>query len=249
MIIGFDLETVGSLEDPRGITCAVASRIGPTTGTQYAKIWTAAPLHPEHEERGFADCMTPDEVEKMMLTLLLYQDEGHKVVTWNGAGFDFRLMCQFGRSKTSLYKRLALHHVDLAFHMFCARGFMTSLDNACRSNGLKGKTEGIDGAAAVALWQKGYEGQSEVIRYCANDAAITGQLYDKVETQRYLKWRSKASGRLNFWWLQGPPLTVTQALSLPIPDTSWMKEPWSRGKFIKWALPWWQIKAGHGAEK
>ena len=43
-----------------------------------------------------------------------------------------------------------------------------------------------------------------------------------------LRWVAR-SGKVRTMRLPGGWLTVSDALELPLPDTSWMDEPWSRG--------------------
>jgi hypothetical protein len=163
----------------------------------------------------------------------LYQrhTDGYKIVTWNGASFDFDVL-----GEEAIYRRLAatvaLSHIDMMFHFFCLKGFPVGLDAVARGLGLGGKTEGMDGALAPRLWQAGE--YDKVLDYVARDVRLTLEIAQKVDEQGGFGWTAK-SGRWNEvsipQWL-----TVAEALRLTEPDTSWMTEPWPRSQFVEWML-------------
>jgi hypothetical protein len=118
------------------------------------------------------------------------------------------------------------------FHLFCLLGYGPGLGRAAKGMGLAGKTEGMDGALAPEMWQRGDYGK--VLQYVGQDVRTTLDLALAVESAGELRWVSKSerpmSIKVKRW------LTVTEALELPLPDTSWMKDAWTRDKFVGWAL-------------
>ncbi|MCD6308024.1 MAG: hypothetical protein J7M24_03405 [Candidatus Latescibacteria bacterium] len=67
----------------------------------------------------------------------------------------------------------------------------------------------------------------------SNDCRITLEVAVTSERNRTFRWitrRGKAARLpLHSGWL-----TVQDALKRPLPDTSWMENPWPRKKFTAW---------------
>jgi hypothetical protein len=165
---------------------------------------------------------------------------GDTIVTWNGAGFDFRLLAdETGRHADCA--RLALGSLDMMFQVLCDRGHPLALDSALRGAGLPSKVDRvtlrngevvhIDGADAPRYWQAGE--YAAVMEYCAADAERTLALAVSCQRSRRLSWISQ-KGRANDMYLRSGWLTVEQCLALPLPDTSWMTRPMSRGDVLAW---------------
>ena len=81
------------------------------------------------------------------------------------------------------------------------------------------------------LWAEGK--REEVLEYVAQDVRTTLELAQVCESLGELRWVAR-SGRLRSMALGEGWLTVWEALELPLPDTSWMSEPWPREKFTGW---------------
>jgi hypothetical protein len=198
---------------PLGISCAATMA---STG-EAPLIWY---------ENDYAPMKKP-----LLLDMFAYlcdkEARGYKILTWNGLGFDFDVLAEESGADCA---DLALNHIDMMFHLFCLKGFPLGLNAAALGMGLPGKTEGMDGALAPELWQNGeYE---KVLEYVSQDVRTTLALAQAVDAAGKLNWTAK-SGRANSvpiprW------LTCREALDLPLPDTKWMTDPWSRRKFTEW---------------
>ena len=81
------------------------------------------------------------------------------------------------------------------------------------------------------LWAEGRP--EDVLQYVARDARATLELATACEALGALRWVAR-SGKLRTMALPEGWLTVEAALELPLPDTSWMDEPWSRERFTGW---------------
>ncbi len=173
-------------------------------------------------------------------TLIAAVGRGDTVVTWNGAGFDFRLLAdETGRHADCA--RLARRSVDMMFQILCDRGHPLALDTALRGMELPpkihavtlsdGRVMEIDGAAAPRLWQQGEYGA--VMAYCGGDVLGTLALAVACQQRQRLSWISKG-GRPNQMRLSRRWLTVEECLSLPSPDTSWMTNPIRREDVLQW---------------
>ncbi len=155
---------------------------------------------------------------------------GQTIITWNGAGFDFRVLAQ-ASGLVSECVELAWGHLDLMFWFHCANGYSVGLDRAAQAVG-SGKTRGMNGQEAARLWGAGeYE---RVLDYAAQDVRALEAIYQGAQRSKVLRWIN-TRGRLSR--APGPLLAVRDAYKLPLPDTSWMRRaPWPREKFVGWML-------------
>jgi hypothetical protein len=155
-------------------------------------------------------------------------EHGHTVVTWNGTGFDFRVLAKASGERVACVE-LAWSHVDLMFWLHCRKGFSVSLASAAKAIG-SGKSEGLSGADIPKLWaQREYD---RVLEYVAQDARVTGEVYTWALDRSVLSWTNARGGQSS---LRGRPLVVREAHRLPLPDTSWMRgPPWPRERFVGW---------------
>ena len=168
---------------------------------------------------------------------------GDTLVTWNGAGFDFRLLAdETGRHADCA--RLAMASVDMMFQVLCERGHPLSLDAALKGGGLRpkldhvtlrsGESVHISGADAPQVPAGCGVGRSGDL--CAADAERTAELAAACQRSRQLAWVSQ-KGRPNQMYLRTGWLTVEQCLALPLPDTSWMTRPMRREDVLAWTAP------------
>lgn len=233
-IIGFDIETSGeAVADISNthIICAAlwSSEVGAATVVYGAQA---------EGEGMYAPQLSRSEAATLVNTLAEHWHAGDIIVTWNGTGFDWPILAQ----ESGLFDdcvSLAMHSIDPAFLMLCTKGFMIGLDAAAKGAGLSGKLEGLSGAMAPILWKRSLDEQRKVLKYVAQDARITGQAYMKAIEQGYLTWTA-TSGKKNVWQIptQGERMmAVEEALSLPLPDVSWMTNPRTRESCIAWMAP------------
>ena len=174
--------------------------------------------------------MNPAEAQELVKYLLAQVDQGGVILTWNGLGFDFDILAEESGMLTEC-SALARQHIDMMFHVFCVKGYALGLDKAAKGMGLAGKTPGMTGDMAPRLWQEGE--YLKVLEYLQQDVQTLIGLWAAVDRLRKLTWIS------NRGYPQRLPLpkgwvTVEEALNLPLPDTSWMSDPWPRSKFTGW---------------
>jgi len=204
---------------PLGITCAATS----TRGGQ-PRLW-----HGWDARGGIAGRMTPQEAQELVRYLRQAMENGYTILTWNGVGFDFDILGEES-GLVDECRELALDHVDMMFHFFCLNGFPLALNKAAKGMGLSGKSSDVNGALAPKMWAAGR--RQEVLDYVAQDSRTVLEVAEAIESQRAISWTSNR-GNLNR--LPMPRLlTVREALDLPLPDTSWMRDPWPRRKFVGW---------------
>jgi len=221
--LSFDIETAKILPEdepdwnshrPLGIACAATL----LSDTDELALW--------HGQ----DKLTQQEAANLVHYLKTQVEAGYTILTWNGVGFDFDILAEES-GLVSECKQLAISHIDMMFHVLCRLGYGVKLDGAAKGMGLAGKTEGMSGALAPKLWAEGK--REEVLQYVAQDVRTTAQVATACEALGKFRWIAR-SGKLRSMALPGGWLTVDQAEQLPVPDTSWMADPWSRASFTAW---------------
>ena len=228
-LISFDIEIAKALPDdfgdfkshrPLGISCAAG-----VTHDDHVYLW-----HGGQGQGDFTSSMSVGEVRSMVDQLWKKYQDGYHILTWNGLGFDFDILFEESGGDPRC-RQMALDHVDMMFHFFCIKGYALSLEKAANGMGLVGKLEGMDGSLAPNLWKQGEF--KKVLDYVVQDAQTTLDIYRAVAREKKLRWTSNrgvpAHCALPDGWL-----TANDAISLPEPDTSWMRDPWPREKFTGW---------------
>jgi hypothetical protein len=226
--LAFDIETAKLPEDasdwrscrPLGISCAATL----PADSQEPVLWHGG------DRACPADHMSREEAAALVRYLSDQVEHGYTLLTWNGIGFDFDVLAEEAQMLAEC-RVLALAHVDMMFHVLCRLGHGVSLDAAARGMGVDGKPEGMNGRLTPALWAEGR--REEVLAYVAQDARTTLDLATACEAFGALRWVAR-SGRLRTMPLPEGWLVVLESAGLPLPDTSWMDEPWPRERFTGW---------------
>jgi hypothetical protein len=247
--LSFDIEIVKELPEdedweqyrPLGISCAATIR----SEDNYPIRWFTGQDKSVPREGGMS--------KPELLKLIDYMDEqmsfGFIPLTWNGLKFDFDILAEESGDTVSC-RKLALNHVDMMFHFFCLKGYPLSLKAASEGMKLEGKMEGMSGALAPSLWQNNnerlieldredltemtaFEQRYYVMEYVGQDVIATLRLAEAIDKAGQLNWTSK-KGRPNSAGFRNGFLTVSRALKLPRPSTSWMSDPIKRESFYEW---------------
>jgi hypothetical protein len=232
-IASFDLEIAKEIPEgvdwktiaPLGISCAAlhVDECDPTPEF----FWSVPQLDQEH-------------AENLVFRLQVLENQGYKIVTWNGCGFDFAVLAQ----ESGMVKEcadLAMNHVDLMLCVTFQKGYYLGLNKAAVGMGLAGKTHEVTlstgqtitemgGALAPQMWQSGET--EAVLTYLAGDVLQTNELAHAIENHQSIRWTSN-SGKFQFCPIQ-KLYTVKELFDLPKPDTSWMSKPVTRESFIEW---------------
>jgi hypothetical protein len=228
--VAFDIETAKDVpgEDfdwrphrPLGICCAAAL---PADAKQ-ATIWYGKSPDGQPSPR-----LSQPEARQVVQELVNWVAGGYTLLTWNGLGFDLDVLGEEA-DLAEQCRTLAMHHVDLMFHVFCDRGFPVALDKAAQALGIPGKPPGMSGVLAPRLWAQGR--YQDVMEYVSQDVRIALQIAVKCESQRRFDWLTRR-GTVSSMSLPRGWLTVQEAMRLPEPDTSWMSSPIPRHEFTRW---------------
>jgi len=236
-LISFDLEISkilpefsGNLFDyaPLGISCAAVAH-------GEVVFWQGIPQ------------LSKEDCQGLVKELMAYASSGYTFVTWNGSGFDFRVLAQ----ESEMFEEcgeLALHHIDMMLLVTFTKGWFLGLDKALMGANIAGKVHEVnlangdiitnmDGGMAPDLWAK--EEYDAVLTYLRGDVEQTLALAKVVQESKRIRWTS-GSGKPQS--ASVPRLmTVKECFDIPEPDTSWMSNPPQRENFVSW-IPDWKKK-------
>ena len=228
--IAFDIETakiiegpVGDLKShrPLGITCAATF----SSQDDEPRTW-----HGRGTDGNPAAQMSSEELDALVRFLVEAEEAGATILTWNGLSFDFDILAEESGMVEDC-KKLARHHVDMMFHVFCQLGYPIGLAKAAEGMGLPGKSSNEAQRLAPNMWADGK--YDEILEYVAQDVRATLAIGQACEERKEICWITR-KGYPSCKPLEHGWLTVTQALALPEPDTSWMDSPMQRSKFTDW---------------
>jgi hypothetical protein len=206
---------------PLGISCAATL----ASDQSEPRLWFS-----RSGETGYLPQMTVGDVQALVQYLSTAVGNGYTLFTWNGLGFDFDILGEESQRMAAQCRELALQHIDMFFHLFCLLGYGLGLDVVAKGLRLPGKQAEVDGALVPQMWQSGqYE---QVLAYVAQDVRTIMAIAQRVDAVRQVQWTAR-SGRVNRVPIQRW-MTVQEAMRLPEPDTSWMRNPWPRAKFTGW---------------
>jgi len=228
--LAFDIETAKQVPGdfaawrdnrPLGICCAATV----TSDSGKRAVW-----HGLNDDRSPSARMNKTEVAELVDYLETMSEQGYEIVTWNGLQFDFDILAEESE-KVDSCRELARKHVDMMFQVVCQLGYMLSLQAAAEGMRIGGKLDGMNGQMVPAMWANGEH--QRVLEYVEQDALATLELANAVEENGRLDWISRR-GRPCDMPLRNGWLSVANALRLPLPDTSWMTNPVTRGSFVEW---------------
>ncbi len=241
--VAFDLEITQeipedaenwSLYRPYGISCAAA-----LTSDGEMLVWHGWPKIATRSDM-WSSQMSPHDCRALAGYLRAMQNEGYRIVTVNGLGFDFDVLAEECQSPSAAEacRQLALDHIDIGFAMFCQKGFMVGLNAMAQGLRVAGKMEGMSGDLAPSMWAESRESQEKVLEYVQQDVQATADVYEALLATRRLHWTTKKGTRSRYPWVpkfsDGHIISVREALELPEPDVGWMETPWKRSKFCGW---------------
>lgn len=197
MYASFDIEVAESFDDTRENN---GSLIHPPYRLPIS--CAAIAVHTDSEETqvfsfGIDDRMSPPQVRELVGTLSILSSMGCQIVTWNGAGFDFRCLEFWAKQGVSQFAArlwseevsfLARNHIDPGFLMVCQFGYMIGLNTCARALDVEGKLEGVSGVLAPLLWS-GLTGKEDgdTLKEIASLGTIPGSLQARNLCLDYVK--------------------------------------------------------------
>ncbi|GJL67245.1 MAG: hypothetical protein NPIRA05_22160 [Nitrospirales bacterium] len=227
--LAFDIETAKILPDdfgellahrPLGICCAA---------TWASQEESAQLFYSRNADGKPAAQMSQQDLSAFVDFLLTQANNGYSILTLNGLGFDFDILAEES-NRWDDCRHLARTHVDILFHIFCEKGFGVGLNAAAKAIGLS-KPENVDGSVAPQLWKDGE--YQQVLDYVAQDCRLTLDIAETSEKNKAFQWITR-KGTTAYVNIPSGWQSVEEAMTQPLPDTSWMDKPWPRSKFTDW---------------
>ena len=148
--------------DLEGVTVSAA----PTTQNQCGSLG----IHGGEDSESPIDQMDADEAQRVVEHLQDCVDAGYTLLTWNGHGFDFKVLAEESGLTDACWD-LSLNHIDMMFHVVCEKGFRVSLAAASQAAGVGTKHHGMSGRDAPKFWKEGEH--SKVMEYLRRDVELT----------------------------------------------------------------------------
>jgi hypothetical protein len=244
--VSFDIETDGLLpsefndrvDTPPAVFCAATMelrRAGQPGAflTEPARSWPTA-----------ADVSEAPMTQQQIVELVEYMWEawkvrGLRVLAWNGAGFDLRILAAHVRDLPQWYERvveLAWSSCDPMFSFFMAKGFPVGLNAVARA-GRGSVCKNGHGADVSALWAEGHAQRVGVLAYCCRDVEVTAVVLSEIDATGHIRWITK-SGKTSVYKASngayGALASVRSANAMRKPDTSWMSAPIDKSNFVGW---------------
>lgn len=227
--IAFDLEIAVIPES--GASISPSDRLGISvaagiTDVGHVVIWNG------QDENGPTPTMTAPEVRLMLSDLSAYD----KVVTWNGAQFDFWVLgVEAGDMESARNLARGDKHIDLMM-LFCAtRRHRLALKQAAAACGSHKGGGGIEsGIDAPALWAQGEF--TRAIEYVTQDAQATMDVYQYMLSHRGFEWVSKKGRLMRYTTRFLPDCWSVKSLleaDWPPPD-GWITDPVVKDGFTRW---------------
>ena len=216
----FDCETTGVTDEAK-ITCAV--------------VVTPAKTFVFHS--GYGNPMT----KAIGVKLVDFLASCDKVITYNGASFDFKKLYQLTGDERC--KALAKDHFDIMLQFTSESGYFSSMESFAGATLGAGQGKSNTGSWAATAWFSDRSEAQKVIDYCESDCKVLRNLYNYGLVHGCFL-RTTRGNKVNPWVIattnQSPiyksAYECLQSWKRNPPNTAWMSDPPDLQKTLNWAL-------------
>lgn len=251
-LVSFDLEIAKAVEGddwqaqrPLGISCAAAAWYP----RESSKIWNSLMWFAgdDFSNQPWSGAMTQNQCRKIVKDLRDMVADGATIVTVNGLGFDFSILAEESGMVEECADLALNHHCDMMLMSVCYHGWPVGLDALAAGAGVQGKLhnvalkdgtilEGMGGAMAPQMWERGEH--EAVLAYLKDDIKATLEAATvSVECGR-LRWLSKKGKAWSVPLMRFDSAyhfpVVSEMMTWPKPDTSWMDNPMDVDELARW---------------
>lgn len=214
----FDCETTGVTDDAK-ITCAV--------------VLTPSKSFVFHS--GYGKTMTKDIGNK----LVEFLTSCDRVVTYNGASFDFKKLYQLTGNERC--KELAKNHFDIMLQFFSDSGYFSSMDSFAGATLGAGEGKSNTGSWAANAWFSGSQDAENVISYCEKDCMVLRSLYQHGLVHGCILRKTRGN-KLQPWVIATDNTSSVYKTAEECihkwradrPDTGWMTDPPDMEQTLRW---------------
>lgn len=172
--------------------------------------------------------MSRDTAIAMLAHVEERQRQGYAVVSWNGAGFDLKMLGALA-GDNELAGRIVLAMYDPMYQVLSQKGFPIGLAAAQKGLGVS-QAKTMDGKDAPEAWIKGEH--QKVARYVVGDSEITIAIVIAILRAGGINWTTKTgkASSVSFRKLK----TVAECLLDPPVDQSWQTNPIDKRRILSW---------------
>lgn len=152
--------------------------------------------------------MSTEEVEMMVEDLVTLTTGADPIVkklagapalfSWNGAGFDFRVIADEAPKVRDAAISLCARSFDPMLQIVQTFGFPLALNRVSTAMLGLSKSDGMDGKRAVSIWPIA---ASSVIRYCHGDTVLTERVVEAIREEKAISWINR-KGKRSSWKLK-----------------------------------------------
>jgi uncharacterized protein YprB with RNaseH-like and TPR domain len=225
-----DIETTG-LDSP-DVTCVATLVVNLATGQSECQTWYSS----------LGAVMSQDKLNGVIDYLYGLHVAGVALVTFNGLGFDWRVMCdQMGDDNPLAQNRvreMALGHHDVMFKFTCEHGYFASLQSFLEASD-SGISKTGNGKDAITKWcgeNATRQTQLEVLEYCRNDVQCLSHVYKQLWQAEPMKRKTKR-GSIQTWdhggAIDSVQVCLEKFLANPL-ENSWLRNPPDPIQMVEW---------------
>ena len=159
---------------------------------------------------GIADHISKSTLSNFIMYLQSLEALGYTIVTWGGAGADFRMLCKELPEMRNEILQLCLRHLDVPFASAMDIGMMMGLSACARAIGLEDKT--VKSSEIPELWRTN---KQLVLTHVSTDSYLTVLVVKHIANTGGLAWITQ-KGQTRAW----NPVSlrnVQECLLLPLP--------------------------------
>lgn len=231
-VVFFDAETTGLIDGDTmpGINCAVVTPLDGPPLAYFDRV--------PNTNTPSGKPLTVDGAKRLLDDLVA----AGTVVSFNGAGFDFRVLeAAAGGDSRAAELAVGPNHVDMMIAWMAEFGYRTSMNSLAVAT-LTGVAKSNTGAWAAEAFATGEA--ASVINYCADDTKVLRALWAHATSHNKLTCRSK-KGYERAWvtrtesrapvMLSVPDAAAAFAVKKAANEFSWMTEPPSMDDALGWA--------------
>jgi len=219
----FDLETTGLFDAGRAPAVLCAATVELTVLNRTRGSLECNPPRVWHDKTyNVMNTANRDVLDALIEYLIERRDSGYLPITWNGSGFDFKVLHALLQDRGAQIIDLCKTYTDVCFNVFVHKGFPIKLASVATAFGCENKSD--CGANAPTLWSSGLETDKiRVINYCQQDVVVLASVVSCIMAFKGVKWMTKSGNKSQF--MQHFDLLWPLRISCRerVADNSWMR--------------------------
>lgn len=182
----------------------------------------------DRTNQGISEFMSVATLSNFIMYLQSLSFLGYTIVTWGGAGTDFRVLWKEVPNLRQQILQMCLLHVDVPFASGMDIGMMMGLSASARAIGLEDKT--VKSIEIPELWRTN---KQLVLTHVSTDSYLTFMVVQNICNTNTLCWITQKG--VNRCWKPVNLRKVQECLLLPLPEVPFQIPDHMNPKIIsKW---------------